>query len=147
VGDSRIYLLRQGQIQQLSEDHSLIAMLSASGQITPEESINHPDRNVLTKFIGAKQRLSDGYVQNLIRTQQKLSMQLENQDILLLCSDGVWDLVRENELVEIFNHEKNLQVAVDQTIQQVLNQGAPDNATLLALQCRIDKIYSEIPPI
>ncbi|MDH6058947.1 protein phosphatase 2C domain-containing protein [Chrysosporum bergii ANA360D] len=147
VGDSRIYLLRQGQIQQLSEDHSLIAMLSASGQITPEESINHPDRNVLTKFIGAKQRLSDGYVQNLTRTQQKLSMQLENQDILLLCSDGVWDLVRENELVEIFNHEKNLQVAVDQTIQQVLNQGAPDNATLLALQCRIDKIYSEIPPI
>jgi PPM family protein phosphatase len=139
VGDSRIYLLRQGEIRQLSEDHSLIAMLVASGQITPEESIDHPDRNVLTKFLGAKQRLSDGYVQDLRRTNQELSIKLENEDILLLCSDGVWDLVNENHLAEIFNNHQDLQLAVDQTMNQVLERGASDNATLLALKCRIEK--------
>jgi PPM family protein phosphatase len=139
VGDSRIYLLRQGEIHQLSEDHSLIAILLASGQITADESINHPDRNVLTKFIGTKQRLSDGYVQDLRRTNSELSLQLQNEDILLLCSDGVWDLVSQNELEEIFANHQHLQLSVDQTIDKVLERGAADNATLLALKCRVEK--------
>ncbi|OBQ39704.1 MAG: serine/threonine protein phosphatase [Anabaena sp. CRKS33] len=136
VGDSRIYLLRQGEIKQLSEDHSLVAMLVASGQITPSESLEHPDRNVLIKSIGTKRRLSDGYVQNLQQTTPELSMQLAHQDILLLCSDGVWDVVSKNELEEIFtiDHDQNLQTSVNLTINKVLERGASDNATLLALQ-------------
>ena len=135
VGDSRIYLIRQGKIQQLSEDHSLVAMLVANGEITEEESLTHPDRNVLLKSIGSKKHLSEGYVQNLSRTTSNLSMTLENEDILLLCSDGVWDLVPTQELAEIFSQFESLQMAVDQTIQRVINKGATDNATLLALQC------------
>ncbi|MFN7503228.1 MAG: PP2C family protein-serine/threonine phosphatase, partial [Dolichospermum sp.] len=134
VGDSRIYLLRQGEIKQLSEDHSLVAMLVASGQITPSQSLEHPDRNVLIKSIGTKRRLSDGYVQNLKQTTPELSMQLAHQDILLLCSDGVWDLVSKNELEEIFTIDQNLQTSVNLTINKVLERGASDNATLLALQ-------------
>ncbi|MDJ0676568.1 MAG: protein phosphatase 2C domain-containing protein [Calothrix sp. MO_167.B42] len=140
VGDSRIYLLRQGEISQLSEDHSLVAMLVASGEITAAESLEHPDRNVLTKSLGSKRRLSDGYVQNLRRTTQDLSTTLENGDILLLCSDGVWDLVMKDELTEIFNSNQDLKSAVDKTIERVLDRGASDNATLLALQCRMDKL-------
>ncbi|MDJ0617952.1 MAG: protein phosphatase 2C domain-containing protein [Calothrix sp. MO_192.B10] len=139
VGDSRIYLLRQGEISQLSEDHSLVAMLVASGEITAAESLEHPDRNVLTKSLGSKRRLSDGYVQNLRRTTQDLSITLENGDILLLCSDGVWDLVPQDELTEIFNGNQDLKSAVDKTIERVLERGASDNATLLALQCRMEK--------
>jgi protein phosphatase len=135
VGDSRIYLIRQGKIQQLSEDHSLVAMLVANGEITEEESLTHPDRNVLLKSIGSKKHLSEGYVQNLSRTTSNLSMTLENEDILLLCSDGVWDLVPTQELAEIFSQFESLQMAVDQTIQRVINKGATDNATLLAMQC------------
>ncbi|QOV23995.1 PP2C family protein-serine/threonine phosphatase [Anabaenopsis elenkinii] len=143
VGDSRIYLLRQGEIRQLSEDHSLVAMLVASGQITLEESIDHPDRNVLIKSIGSKSRLSDGYVQDLRRTTPELSLTLENADIIILCSDGVWDLVPPSELADIFNNRNHpdldLQLAVDKTITQVLKKGASDNATLLALKCTIQK--------
>ncbi|MFM9160365.1 MAG: PP2C family protein-serine/threonine phosphatase, partial [Dolichospermum sp.] len=62
VGDSRIYLLRKGEIRQISEDHSYVALLVASGEITEAESLEHPDRNVLIKSIGSKRRLSDGYV-------------------------------------------------------------------------------------
>lgn len=134
VGDSRIYLLRQGQIKQLSQDHSLVAILVASEQITEAESLEHPERNVLTKSIGTKRRLSDGYIQNLKQTTPELSMQLEHEDIILLCSDGVWDLVPKNELAEIFTPDQNLQKSVNLTINKVLERGASDNATLLALQ-------------
>lgn len=137
VGDSRIYLIHQGEISQLSEDHSLVAMLVASGQITQEESLEHPDRNILTKSLGSKRQLSDGYVQDLRRTKEALSMTLEDGDILLLCSDGVWDLVSTEEIAKIFADCSSLQSAVDTTINQVLDQGASDNATLLALRCSI----------
>jgi serine/threonine protein phosphatase PrpC len=144
VGDSRIYLLQKGEIRQLSEDHSLVALLVASGEITQEESLEHPDRNILTKSIGSKRRLSDGYVQNLKNTTEELSINLENGDILLLCSDGVWDLVPTNELAEIFgthqNTHQDLQFGVDHTIDKVLERGASDNATLLALQYHMEKI-------
>ncbi|MFM6530591.1 MAG: protein phosphatase 2C domain-containing protein [Dolichospermum sp.] len=143
VGDSRIYLLRKGEIRQISEDHSYVALLVASGEITEAESLEHPDRNVLIKSIGSKRRLSDGYVQTLKNTNQELSINLENGDILLLCSDGVWDLVPTNELAEIFglyqNTPQDLQSGVNQTIAKVLERGASDNATLLALQCRMEK--------
>lgn len=103
IGDSRIYHLRKGEIQQISEDHSLVAMLVANGEITEEESLEHPDRNVLLKSLGSKRHLSNGYVQTLNRTLNNLSIKLENEDILLLCSDGVWDLVPKGELLELFN--------------------------------------------
>ncbi|MGF1480054.1 MAG: protein phosphatase 2C domain-containing protein [Cyanophyceae cyanobacterium] len=137
VGDSRIYLVRKGEIRQLSEDHTLVAMLVASGQITDEESLNHPERSVLIKSLGSKQQLSSGYVQDLSRTAGTRSMILEDEDLLLLCSDGVWDLVSPEELAEIFTCPQYLQSSVDRTIELVLKRGAADNATLLALQCRI----------
>ena len=137
VGDSRIYLIRQGEISQLSEDHSLVAMMVASGQITQEESLEHPERNVLTKSLGSKRLLTNGYVQDLKRIKPELSMALEDGDILLLCSDGVWDLVSTDEIAQIFA-SYSLQSAVDATINQVIDKGASDNATLLALQCSIE---------
>ncbi len=139
VGDSRIYHIRQGEISQLSEDHSMVAMMVASGQITQEESLEHPDRNVLTKSLGAKRILPQGYVQDLKRTKQELAITLEDRDILLLCSDGVWDLVTTEEINKIFTDFDSLQSAVDTAIERVLERGASDNATLLALQCRVEK--------
>ncbi len=137
VGDSRIYLLRENELKQLSEDHSYVAILVASGQITQEESLSHPDRNILTKSLGTKNRLSQGYVQNLTRTIENLFLTLKNDDILLLCSDGVWDLIPNNEFIEIFNNCENLQGGVDETINKIIERGAGDNATLVALKCQI----------
>jgi PPM family protein phosphatase len=131
VGDSRILLLRNEKIHQLSEDHSLVAMLLA-------ESINHPDRSVLTKSLGAKPRLSEGYVQTINRFNSQSSLTLEDKDILLLCSDGVWDLITSNEFVLIFNNTQDLQGAVNTIIERVLEKGANDNATILALQCHLE---------
>lgn len=137
VGDSRIYLLRKGMICQLSEDHSLVAMLLNSDQISYEESLNHPDRNVLIKSLGNQPQLNPGHVQNLTYFHSDNYLTLENEDLLILCSDGVWDLTSPNKMVEIFSNHNNLQTAVDQIINQVLEKGANDNATLVAVQLTI----------
>ena len=140
VGDSRIYLLRQGMICQLSEDHSLVAMLLASGQITYKESLDHPDRSTLMKSLGSKPQLSNGYVQDLSSFGGDLSLKLEHEDTLILCSDGVWDFVPESELAEIFSsREESLQSARDRTIDLVLQRGANDNATIVALKCHLSQ--------
>lgn len=139
VGDSRIYLLRKGIICQLSEDHSLVAMLLASGQITYEESLEHPDRSTLIKSLGSKPQLSNGYVQDLSSFGGNLSLKLEPEDTLILCSDGVWDLILEPELAEIFSGETSLQAASDRTIDLVLQRGANDNATIVALKCHLSQ--------
>ena len=143
VGDSRIYLVRDGEIHQLSEDHSLVALLVASGQISEAESRQHPDRNVLTKSLGAKKHLAQGYVQTLTNKE------LHDGDVILLCSDGVWDLVSDQELMELFMPMMPptvLQTTVNQVIRMVLNRGAPDNATLLALRCHITptEVYQNV---
>jgi PPM family protein phosphatase len=138
VGDSRIYLIRHGKLQQLSEDHSFVGVLVNNGEITEEQSEARPDRNVLVKSLGSKTRLSNGYVQTLQKTIEQPSLTLENRDILLICSDGVWDLVKKSQLVGIFSASTDLQAAVDSTIQQAIDAGASDNATLLALQICLD---------
>ena len=142
VGDSRIYFVRDREIRQLSEDHSLVALLVASGQISEAESQQHPDRNVLTKSLGAKKRLSQGYVQTVT------DIELQDGDVILLCSDGVWDLVNDQELMELFmpmTSKTVLQTAVNQGIKLVLKRGAPDNATLLALRCHITPTEVSFP--
>ncbi len=140
VGDSRIYLIRKGAICQLSEDHSLVQMLLSGGDISYEQSISHSQKNVLTKSLGSKPKLSQGYVQDLSYSYKNLSLKLEDQDILLLCSDGVWDLVSATELAEIFVNNQEINLGVEKVIEQVLENGAKDNATILALQCHITNI-------
>lgn len=141
IGDSRIYLLRNGQICQISEDHSLVANLLATNQITYLESQNHPERNVLTRSLGSTRQLKIDEIQNLTIFDDNLTMNLENQDILILCSDGVWDLISSDELCEIFTQSTSLSSAVEETINLVLTRGANDNATILACNCFIQKSY------
>ncbi len=141
VGDSRIYLIRKKMICQLSEDHSLVAMLLADGDITYEESYKHPQRNILTKCIGSKETLNSSYIQTLQSFDSDLSILLEEDDIIILCSDGVWDLVPQTELAEIFIENRSLKIAVNNTINLVLTRGARDNATIVAMKCNLSNQY------
>ncbi|UJB68986.1 protein phosphatase 2C domain-containing protein [Acaryochloris sp. 'Moss Beach'] len=134
VGDSRIYLLRKGRICQLSEDHSLVSMLIASGEITPQEGLEHPERNVLTKSLGSNRKLANGYIQTLKHWGGNISISLQDGDTLLLCSDGVWDLIKDGDLLDMFGEQSALQPSVNSVIDTVLKRGASDNATLLALK-------------
>jgi PPM family protein phosphatase len=138
VGDSRIFLLRKNCICQLSEDHSLVAMLLASDRISYSDSIDHPDRNVLLKSIGSKKVLNSGYIQNLECFYERPAIGLEDGDIILICSDGVWDLVNADELAQLFSKDISLAQSVRETIDKILARSAPDNGTILALKYQIE---------
>ncbi len=141
VGDSRIYLIRKEMLCQLSEDHSLVAMLLADGDITYEESQKHPQRNILTRCVGSKETLKSGHVQTLQSFGSSSSILIEQDDIIILCSDGVWGLVPQTELAEIFTKNRSLKIAVNNTINLVLLRGARDNATIVAMRCSLSNQY------
>jgi serine/threonine protein phosphatase PrpC len=138
IGDSRIYLIRKGIICQISEDHSLVSALLAMGQINYEESLAHPDRNILTRSLGSKANLNPDQIQTLQSFGKDYILSLENGDILLICSDGVWDLLNPSELCQIFTEHLSIASAVTEVINSVLSRGANDNATILAMSCRIE---------
>lgn len=141
VGDSRIYLIRKKILCQLSEDHSLVALLLADGEITYEESQKHPQRHILTKCIGSKETLGSNYIQTLYSFGSDSSILLEQNDIVILCSDGVWDLIPQIELAKTFIDTQNLQIAVNNTINLVITRGARDNATIIAMKCNLLNQY------
>lgn len=91
VGDSRIYMIRDKKISKLTTDHSYIQKLIKDGKITKEESSRHPDKNMITKAIGTE----------IVVEPELIHRKLNKNDILILCSDGLTNLVSENEILEI----------------------------------------------
>ena len=127
VGDSRTYLLRKHEMVQISRDHSLVASLVAEGQILPDEIYNHPRRNMITRFIGQK-----GEVQVDI-FQQKL----QRGDYLMLCSDGLWEMIRgDRRMAEIIEQAKDPQAACQKLVDAANQGGGEDNISVIVVEVR-----------
>ncbi|VAW43042.1 Protein serine/threonine phosphatase PrpC, regulation of stationary phase [hydrothermal vent metagenome] len=118
AGDSRTYLYRQKQLEQVTSDHSLVAWLVQQERITAEQALTHPYGNVLTQAVGAEEKLKvDLYGQRLYPG-----------DWLLLCSDGIWGTLRDEMLADF------LQTAVSpQQISPIIMEAAQDNSDDLSL--------------
>lgn len=125
VGDSRIYLLRNGELSQITNDHSLVWELVQSGNITKEEAKSHPKRNMLTRAVGTS---------CLIKIDTG-AMALEAEDIILLCTDGLTNMVSEQEMYSILtNQEDDLEGIVNQLVVNAKNAGGADNITAILLK-------------
>jgi serine/threonine protein phosphatase PrpC len=125
VGDTRLYLIRDGQIRKVTRDHSYVGRLVESGIIGPEEAENHPHRNILTAALGTNPDLimdSPGYPEPL-----------RAGDVLLICSDGLWGQVRDAEMLEAVDN-KNLEQAGHELIALARERGGPDNITVEILR-------------
>jgi protein phosphatase len=126
VGDSRAYLWRDGHLRQLTEDHSVPGALLKQGQITPEEAHDHPHRNVLYRCLGLKPKLEvDIYPPLLLRPG----------DWLLLCSDGLWDMVYPIEQLAEFLAASDPPVKICRRLVDAANEaGGEDNITVLLVR-------------
>lgn len=123
AGDSRLYRYRSGKLQQLSRDHSHVEDLISQGQLTPEEAENHPDSNVITRAVGAHEEL---YVDINV-----FSLQLG--DILLLCSDGLYNAVNQQDIIRLIA-SANAENSVKDLIAKALENGASDNVSVIIIK-------------
>ncbi len=123
VGDSRGYLLRGGQLRQLTEDHSMVNELIRTGAMTPEEARTSRYRNVITRAVGLYPTAKT----------DTLAIELIDGDRIMLCSDGLSDLVEPAVVLQLLSKE-NIAVAVDDCIDAALRAGGKDNVTVIALE-------------
>jgi protein phosphatase len=127
VGDSRIYLIRKGEIRQLTRDHSWIDEQIKQGILTLEEARKHPLRNVITRALGSK----DDVVVDVMDTR------LEDEDILLLCSDGLTGMLEDREILQVVDaHKADLAAACKALIENANAHGGDDNVTAVLLRYR-----------
>jgi len=138
VGDSRIYLLRQGRLRQVSIDHTWVQEAIDYDIISPEEAKDHPQAHVIRRHIGGKQLpepdirmpLEDG--ENDSRAISNQGMHLKRGDRLLLCTDGLTDMVTDLEIYQALK-EKPVEEAAESLLDLALDHGGHDNITLIIL--------------
>ena len=121
VGDSRAYLLRDGELRQLTRDHSLVEELRRQGRLTSEEAEEHPQRSVVTRALGVEPD-----VQLDVHTHQARS-----GDLFLLCSDGLTSMVRRDRMREIVSGSDSLDAAADSLVREANEMGGRDNITVV----------------
>jgi protein phosphatase len=125
VGDSRAYLVRGDTMEQLTEDHSLVNELMKSGKLSEEEAQVHPQRSVITRAVGTDPDVDvDGF-----------TIEAEEGDIFLLCSDGLTDMVEDEEILELVHRNRDdLEKAVQALVSAANRGGGEDNITAVAFR-------------
>jgi PPM family protein phosphatase len=154
LGDSRIYLLRDEKFEQMTKDHTLANMLLRMGRISKESAKTHPGRNRLTRYIGVRPTVPPDIQ----------AVKLKEDDIFLLCSDGLWGVVPDDEISRIITEglkqvtterkmgEKDgtadcLQKACNQLIKVANDGGGPDNITAVIVKIGKPQMDKEFPEI
>lgn len=135
VGDSRAYLLRSGRIRQLSEDHSWVNEQIRSGTLTPAAAKTNPYRNVITRSLGNKPK-----VEADIQTFGALL----NDDRLLLCTDGLYEGVGEEDMIDVIQRLPSTQAA-EELVDMANRAGGSDNVTVLIIEAHVEGIPDEQP--
>jgi PPM family protein phosphatase len=123
VGDSRLYLLRDNALKQITTDHSFLQTFLDEGSITPEQAETHPFRNVLDQCVGCSECLPDYGV-----------FEIFSGDFVLLSSDGLHKFVPENEIVSILGLDTTLENHVATLIAAALERGGKDNITVIVIK-------------
>lgn len=134
VGDSRAYIVRNSGIKQLTDDHSLVNELIKTGEISAEMAANHPKKNILVRSIGVP-----GEVDVDIS-----SVTCQSKDMILLCSDGLTNMLTNEEIKQVVLNGQPLPSRVNELIEQANEAGGTDNITVLLIDFD-DEVQEETP--
>lgn len=121
VGDSRAYKVADGQISLLTRDHSLIGQMIENGRIKPEDAENHPQKHVLTRALGVCSDLEIDITE----------LEIDAGSTLLLCTDGLTNMVRDNEILSLFNEKTEPAALAEALIDMANSRGGLDNITVV----------------
>ena len=125
VGDSRAYLIRDRRLEQLTEDHSLVAELVRSGKLSPEEAEGHPQRSVITRALGTDPDVD----------VDTFTVEGHNGDVFVLCSDGLTDMVADDEIGAVLAERRvSLEDAANELVRRANKAGGQDNITVVAFE-------------
>ncbi len=124
IGDSRAYYITAEEVRQVTVDHSIVQLMVLRGELTAEQARSYPGKNLITRAVGTEPAVEcDVY-----------HLELEGEAHLLLCSDGLSNLVEEQELLFEVVHEQNRQDCCQRLVDIAKNRGAPDNVTCILVQ-------------
>lgn len=129
VGDSRLYLLNN-DIKQVSKDHSLVQEMVRLGGIKQEDAKNHPDKNIITRAIGAKEQVEVDFYE----------YRLKKGDIVLMCTDGLSNMVEDTEILHIVKGSRDIVEAVEGLINKANENGGKDNIGIVAVDAFADEV-------
>ena len=128
VGDSRAYLMRDGNVTQVTEDHSLVEQLVREGRLTPEEAQNHPQRAIITRALGVDPNVAvDTY-----------RIDLRPGDRLMICSDGLTNMLSDDTIAQTLRRHADPQQAADTLVDMANQAGGDDNITVILLDALSD---------
>jgi PPM family protein phosphatase len=135
VGDSRAYRLRDGELEQVTRDHSLVAELERSGQITPEAAEHHPQRSIITRALGPEPDVQvDTY-----------TLAGRDGDLFLICSDGLTSMISDEELGSILRSSDGLEEAAESLVRAANQSGGKDNITVVMFRLGNGDGAAEVP--
>ena len=130
AGDSRAYLYREGNLEQITNDHTLVQLLVKGGVLSPQDAKTHARRNVVTNVIGGP---SVGVHAEIHKVR------IEHGDVLLLCTDGLTEPVEDRLIAETLAEEADPTVASNRLVAQALEKGGPDNVTAVVARFSIEE--------
>ena len=125
VGDSRAYLIRDGELSQLTDDHSLVGELVRSGKLAPEDAETHPQRSVITRVLGTDPDVD----------VDTITIETRSGDLFLLCSDGLYSMVGNERILELVErNRRDLDAAAKALVAAANKGGGDDNITVVAFE-------------
>jgi len=129
VGDSRAYVISPNGIRQITRDQSLVQALVDNGTITPEQAVNHPRRNILTQALGAEEQIN----------ADLFNETLEADESILLCSDGLWGMMGDQEILKIVQASETPTIACQALVDACNAKGARDNIAAVLVRIQAEK--------
>lgn len=132
VGDSRLYVVND-KIEQITRDHSLVEEMVRMGGIGREEARTHPDKNIITRAVGARETVDADF----------FSVELFKGDLVLMCSDGLTNMLEDREILSILGGEGNVEDKAEELIRAANNNGGKDNIAVIIIEPFADEVEND----